>query len=156
MKNPTNNQVRFEVTEYDGQTIETKYMSRQELASLGLHSRDCCLANCIGVEGYKDREGRWHDFDDQQKGIGHDVCRKILENIQFNPGIALDKDMLVSLTGHPQLTRKGILPPRIHALRKAFGESKESQYFIHTSKKSPLKVMWPKERTWIWVVPVLP
>lgn len=156
METKVNNQVRFEVIRYETKDITTKSLSRTETEAIGLKSFDCCFAKCLDTEGYKDRKGQWHDFKDQNKGIGPDVGLKILQAIQLNPGIGLDKKTLAAITGLAHLTRDGILAARIHALRKAFGESKKSEHFIQTSDNGSLTLMWPKELTWIWVVPLLP
>lgn len=152
MKKPQNNPLRFEATIYDGKDTTVKSLTRKELDSIDLKSFDCTSARCVGVEGFKNAKSVWCPME-------RTLCwthLRILQAIQLNAGTGLDKMALSDLTGIHELPVIGYLPPRIWVLRQAFGETKKTQRLILTPDNGELWLMWPRDKTWIWVEIIRP
>ena len=151
MKKPIYNQVRFEVTTWKREKMTTRSLTLKQVQAINLRAFCFCYAVCLRVLGYQDSKGIWQDINSKNKGIGPN-CWQILQALQLNAGVGLDKGTLIELTGLWNLDKKGVLAQRIRALRAAFGETKETERLIITSTNSGFTVMWPKKSSWIWVI----
>lgn len=144
----------FQVTNYDGPGTEpeTRTMTRAEVVALDLESYSSCRAKCLGKHGFLcPPSGRWVNYGDNGKGIG-EVCEKILEALQWNPGVYHDPKALYELTGEENLLDGVNVAARVCALRKAHHETKASEHFILTSEGG---VAWNIALKWISVERVL-
>ena len=82
----------------------------------------------------------------------HFYGEEILRAVMRHPGLQLDKVVLSEITSLDNLVDEGILPARIHYLRRRFGEKKHNARFIKTFAHSKtMTVMWPRELTWVIV-----
>ena len=147
--------IRFEVSMYDRSDSSIQSMDRAQVMAMELKSYDCCRAKGLGVGGFRDPDsGDWVSFGEgASKGVIGPKAGKILEAIQLNPGVYLDPKTLFDLTGEESLLDGANLASRIHLLRKAFGETKETEHFILTSDGG---VAWPQELTWVFVEIFIP
>jgi hypothetical protein len=148
----TAKKVRFDVTTYKKE-LTVKSLSLEHVTSIDLKSFHFCYAPCFNTLGYKNTKGNWVDISSLEKGIGP-VAWPILQAIQLNAGIRLNKKILIELTGFSNLNNDGVLVQRIKALRTVFGEDKTTERLIITSKNGEFTAMWPKQATWIWIMPI--
>ena len=146
-----NNEFKFKKFTYLGEKIKETIVSRTELEDQDYERVDFIYAPCIGVEKFKDRHRNWQEFRKRKRALEIPAL-EILKATQFNPGIKMDRKMLITKTGMKNPIMNGPLPRYIFILRLALIESKEEEYFIHT-QKSPLTVEWDKDRTWIRIEP---
>jgi hypothetical protein len=144
--------MKLEVTTRRRQLV-TKSLTPEQVEPIDLKSFHFCYATCLDTISYKDADGIWIDIGSQAKGIGP-VGWLILQAIQLNAGIGLNKKTLIELTGLYNLKNKGVLTQRIKALRAVFGEDKTTERLIVTSNNGEFTVMWPKWASWIWVIPI--
>jgi hypothetical protein len=144
--------MKLEVTTHRRQVV-TKSLTPEKVEAIDLESFHFCYAPCLGTIGYQDVDRNWHDIKSQKKGIGP-VGWKILQAIQLNAGIGLNKKTLIELTGLHNLKNKGVLTQRIKALRAVLGENKTTERLIITSSNGEFTMMWPKCASWIWVIPI--
>jgi hypothetical protein len=145
-------QARLLFETYDGSKKDRRILSLDEARGFPFRDVDCCLARCLGVEGYKDRHGKWRSLANG-KALG---CHgeEILKAVMRHPGLQLDKVMLSQITSLDNLVDEGILPARVYYLRGLFGETKSSERVIRTfSHNKTMTVMWPRELTWVIVEP---
>jgi hypothetical protein len=149
MKNSIYPIANIEVEVFDGTSKSRRVLSPEEGIAFPFKDYDCCLARCLGIEGFRDKKGRWQSLDCDGKALG---CNgeEILKAIMRHPGLQLDKVVLSQITSLDNLVDEGILPARIHYLRVLFGENKKSSRFIKTFSHSKIMtVMWPRELTWV-------
>ena len=145
-------QARLLFETYDGSKKDRTILSMDEALRFPFRDVDCCLARCLGIEGYRSKQGKWRSLADG-KALG---CHgeEILKAAMRHPGLQLDKVVLSEITSLDNLVDEGILPARIYYLRRLFGESKGSERFIRTfSHNKTMTVMWPRELTWVIVEP---
>jgi len=141
----------FEI--YDGNSKTERILTLDEATAFPFREYDCCLARCLGKEEYKDKKSHWHSLAMNGKALG---CHgeEILKATMRHPGLQLDKVVLSEITSIDNLVDEGILPARIHYLRRLFGENKKNSRFIKTFAHSrTMTVMWPKELSWVIVEP---
>lgn len=141
---------RFQVTIYDGTDTNTEILSLAQVRALDLKNFDCCRAKALGVYGFRNpQNGEWVQFGKgMSRGVIGPTCGLILEALQWNQGLFLNASMLVDLTGKEHLYDGANVAARVHSLRKAFGETKDTEHFILTLDGG---VAWPKELTWVSV-----
>ena len=144
--------MKLEVTTRIRQVL-TKTRTPQQVEAIDLRSFRFCYAPCLNTIGFTDAEGNWHDVSSCDRGIGP-VGWRILQAVQLNAGVGVNKNTLIELTGLSNLKNRGVLTQRIKALRTAFGEDKSTERLIVTSNMGEFTVMWPKSATWIWVTPI--
>jgi len=145
--------LKFELTTWKREKMTTKSLTLKQVQAINLQAFCFCYAICLGVLGYRDSKGNWHDINSQDRGLGP-IAWTILQALQWNAGVGLDKKTMIELTGLSNLGKKGVLAQRIRALRVMFAETKETERLLVTSTNGGFTVTWPKEASWIWVVPV--
>ena len=137
---------------YDGSKKDRRIISPDEARQFPFKDYDCCLARCLGIEGYKDRRGKWRSLANG-KALGL-IGEEIVKAAMRHSGLQLDKVVLSEITSIDNLVDEGILPARIYYLRRLFGETKRSERLIKTSSHNKtMTVMWPREFTWVIVEP---
>lgn len=155
LKRARNADIRFQVTVYGASDIDTQIMDREQVMAVDLKSYDCCRAKGLGIYGFRDPgSGEWISFGQgKSQGVIGPTAGKILEAIQWNPGVYLNPTELFDLTGEESLMDGANFASRVHSLRKAFGETKETEHFILTLDG---RVAWPRELTWVSVETFIP
>ena len=139
---PQNFVTRFRVETYDGTRIERKVVEREEANAIDLMTYDSVLVDCLGKSGYRDpATGRWVDFIENHRRIEGKLL-KVLEVIQNRPGVRLGGMTLAELTGEEDINPSDTL-----RLRRAFGETKQTEHYILTDRG----IAWRKDATWIRV-----
>jgi hypothetical protein len=145
-------QARLLFETYDGSKKDRRILSLDEARQFPIRDCDCCLARCLGIEGYKDKRGNWRSLANG-KALG---CHgeEILKAMMRHAGLQLGKVMLSEITSLDNLVDDGILPARVYYLRRLFGETKSSERVVRTfSHNKTMTVMWPRELTWVIVEP---
>jgi len=155
MKRQINVQKRYQMTRYDGREMTTKTVTAKDLKALKVQSFDHYISPPSGVLGFRNSSGQWVEHKKRWPGLGP-VGLDILRALQLNPGDFLTPPELAELTGHQSLRRNEALAARVHAIRDAHEDKIER--FVETRTSGGYAIMWPKDRTWLWIdrLPALP
>ena len=90
---------RYEFITYDGQTITSRTITRQQVGAISPQSVDYFLSPAFGIWGFRTKTGEWIEHcDGDWQGIG-DTCIKIIQALQLNPGEFLTPVEIADLTG---------------------------------------------------------
>jgi len=147
---------RYEVTIYDGQTVTTKTMTREQVMAINPQSVDYFFSTAFGIWGFRTDENEWieHSAADWP-GLG-DVCIKIIQAIQFNPGDFLTPQEIADLTSCFTLRNNNALSARYMAIREAHKEGFRKPHFFLSRRASGYGISWNPECTWMWIERIAP
>jgi hypothetical protein len=120
MKPSKNTRQRYEVTIYDGKDIAMKTMTREQVMAINPQSADYFLSIAFGVLAFRTAGDEWIQFDNSDwPGLG-DVCIRIIQALQLNPGEFLTPDEIAELTGCHTLRNNNALSARLKARKATF------------------------------------
>ena len=130
----TNTIARFLVDSYDGNgsDIDSKIISLKEAHALNLESYACCRAICLGKFGFKNpATGECIEYGtlSEDKKHGNKISAiglKILEVIQWFPGLHHTPKILAEGTGEQCLLDPSKVNTEVHKLRTAHYEDKDT------------------------------
>ena len=147
---------RYEVTNYDAQTITTKNMTREQVMAINPQSVDYFLSITFGIWGFRTDQGEWieHTAGDWP-GLG-DVCIRIIQAIQLNPREFLKPSQIADLTGCFTLRENNVLSARLLAIRRIHKETAEKSHFFKSRRPGGYAIAWNPEKTWLWIERILP
>ena len=147
---------RYEVLAYDGQTITSKTMTHEQVMAINPQSADHFLSSVFGIWAFRTAEDEWveHHGGDWP-GFG-DVCIRIVQAIQLNPGEFIDPVLVAELTGRSTLRENNVLSARLMAIRRAHRESHKKPHFFLSRKAGGFGVSWNPQKTWMWIERIPP
>jgi hypothetical protein len=147
---------RYEVTIYDGQTITTKTMTREQVMAINPQSVHYFMSIVFGILGFRTEEDEWIQFNDSDwPGLG-DVCIKIIQALQINPGEFLTPTEIAELTGYWSLRNGNALSARLKAIREAHKESSKKRHFFLSRKSGGYRVAWSPNYSWMQIERIPP
>lgn len=155
--NPNKNlKPRYEVTIYDGQTITTKTMTHDQVMEINPQSTDHFLSSVFGIWAFRTADDEWIEYRGGDWPQFGDVCIRIVQAIQLNPGEFIDPVLIAELTGRSTLRENNVLSARLMVIRKAHKESFNKPHFFLSRKTGGFGVSWNQERTWCSVERIPP
>ena len=147
---------RYEVTNYDAQTITTKNMTREQVMAINPQSVDYFLSITFGIWGFRTDQDEWIEHSaGNWPGLG-DVCIRIIQAIQLNPREFLKPSQIADLTGCFTLRENNVLAARLLAIRRIHKESAEKPHFFKSRRPGGYALAWNPEKTWLWIERILP
>lgn len=147
---------RYEFITYDGQTIDTKVMTRQQVGAINHQSFDYFLSAAFGIWGFRTKSGEWIErCDGDWQGIG-DTCLKIIQALQLNPGEFLSPKEVAELAGYSSLRNGNTLSARLMAIREAHKETYKNHNFFRSRRAGGYGISWNSKKTWAWVERIRP
>ena len=149
-------QTRYEVTIYDGQTIVTRTMTREQVMEINPQSFDYFLSAAFGIWAFRTADGDWIEHRGADwPGLG-DVCIKIIRAIQITRGEFQTPDDVVDLTGYHTLRNGNALSARLKAIREAHKDSFKSPHFFLSRRAGGFAIAWHHDKSWCWVERIRP
>lgn len=147
---------RYEVTIYDGQTVTTKTMTREQVMAINPQSVDYFFSTAFGIWGFRTADDEWveHNAADWP-GLG-DTCIRIIQAIQLNPGEFLTPQEIADLTGCFTLRDNNALSARFMAIRQVHKESFKKPHFFQSRRAGGYGISWNSEKTWMWIERIAP
>ena len=146
----------YEVTTYDGHDKTTQNMTRQQVAAIDSQSVDYYFSTAFGIWGFKTAQDKWIEHRKSDwAGMG-DVCIKIVQAIQWNPGEFLSPKVIAELTGRSTLGNKNALSARLMSLRTIHKESYKEPTFFLSRKSGGFAIAWNSKKTWMWIERIPP
>jgi len=147
----TKNNSRYEVLIYDGQTITSKTMTREQVMAVNHQSVDYFFSTAFGIWGFRTHEDEWieHSAADWP-GLG-DTCIRISQTIQLNPGEFLTPQEIADLTGCFTLRSRNALSARFMKIREVHKESFKKPHFFLSRRARGYAVAWKPEYSWMWI-----
>jgi hypothetical protein len=150
------NKPRYEVMIYDGQTITTKTMTREQVMELNPQAVDYFLSMAFGILGFRTNEDEWIQFNNADwSGLG-DVCIKIIQAILLNPGEFLKPQEIADLTDCFTLRNPNALSARLMAIRKVHKESYRKPRFFLSRKTGGFAIAFNPQCSWMWIERIPP
>jgi hypothetical protein len=152
-KNP---KPRYEVLACDGQAITSKTVTHEQVMAISHQSADYFLSSVFGIWAFRTAEDEWieHHGGDWP-GFG-DVCIRIVQALQLNPGEFLDPVLVAELTGRPKLRENNTLSARLMAIRKAHKESYKKPHLFLSRKAGGFAISWNPKCSWMWIERIPP
>ena len=150
--NPNKNiKSRYDVLAYDGQTINAKTMTREQVMAINPQSVDYFLSIAFGIWGFRTDDDEWveHSAADWT-GLG-DTCIRIIQAIQLNPGEFLTPQEIADLTGCFTLRNPNALSARLMAIREAHRESFKKSHFPQSRRARGYAIAWNPKYSWMWI-----
>lgn len=141
---------RYEMTYYDSQGMETKYLSGAEIKDIDPQGFDFFMSQSQAIWGYRNIEGQWIEHHIHWPGLGNS-CIKIMHAAQLNPWVFLPPREIADLTGINSLAENNNLSARWLAIRKAHGESFLRPHFWLSRRAGGMAVAWNPNCTWLWL-----
>jgi hypothetical protein len=142
---------RYEVTHYDGKTFNARTVTNEELTEIDQQSVDYFQSSAFGIRAFRTADGQWVEHRDGDcPGLG-DVCIRIIQALQLNPGEFLTPEVIAELTGRPSLRENNVLSARLMAIRRAHQESNKKPHFFLSRRAGGFAVAWNPQCTWMWV-----
>ena len=147
---------RYEFIAYDGQTINNRTMTRQQVGAINPQSFDYFLSTAFGIWGFRTKSGEWIEYcNGDWQGIGT-TCIKIIQALQINPGEFLSPAEIVGLTGYHSLRNSNTLSARLMAIREAHKETHKNRNFFRSRRAGGYGIAWNSKKTWAWVERIRP
>jgi len=147
-----NMKMRYEITTYrgEGDEIEVRSITAEERRELDLTHYDHLLDSSRGEYAYRNAAGEWVSRPLDGSGLGK-ITLDVIKAMQCNPGEYLGPKDLAELTGNDALYGSDAVAARIKVIRQAHQEKPGAPRFFFTRKNGGYGLMWPIERSWIWI-----
>jgi hypothetical protein len=147
---------RYDFLAYDGQSITNKTMTREQVMAINPQSVDYFLSTAFGIWGFRTDQDEWveHNAGDWP-GLG-DVCIRIIQAIQLNPGEFLTPKEIADLTGCFTLRENNVLSARLMAIRQIHKETAQKPHFFQSRRPGGYAIAWNPEKTWMWIERIAP
>jgi len=147
---------RYEVLAYDGQTITSKTVTHEQVTVINHQSADYFLSPVFGIWAFRTKDDEWIEHRGADwPGLG-DVCIRIVQAVQLNPGEFLTPTEIAELTGRPTLRENNALSARLMAIRRAHKESYEKPHFFLSRKAGGFAIAWNPQCAWMWIERIPP
>lgn len=154
---PTKNaSARYDVLAYDGQTINSNTVTHEQVMAINHQSADYFLSSVFGIWAFRTAEDEWIEHRGGDWPEFGEVCIRVVQAIQLNPGEFLTPVEIAELTGRSKLRENNNLSARLMAIRKAHRECHKKPHFFLSRKAGGFGVSWNPERTWMWVERIPP
>lgn len=145
------NNVRYEVTYYDGQDISTQVLSRRKAVQLDPRGFDYFLSVSMGLWFFRTAEGEWVEHHDGiWPGFGN-TCIKIVRATQLNTPEFVTPEDIAAVTGYNTLRNNNALSARWKAIRVAHQEDFRQPNFFLSRRSGGFGVAWNPNKTFCWV-----
>lgn len=151
-----NTNPRYEILFYNGQTTDMSTVSREEAMSINPQSVDHFQSPAFGIFAYRTAEGEWFEYRKGNcPGLG-DVCLRIIQALQLNPGEFLKPSEIAELTGRSSLRENNVLSARLMKIREAHQESHKKPHFFLSRRARGFSLAWAPQRSWMSVQRISP
>ena len=151
MKSGQLKQSRYEVMHYDGKTIDTRTVTNEQVMEINPRSVDHFRSSTFGIHAHGTTEGVWIEHRDGNcPGLG-DVCLRIIQALQLNPGEFLTPTEIAELTGRDSLRENNVLSARLLAIRRVHKESSIKPHFFLSRRAGGFAVAWNPQYSWMWI-----
>ena len=148
--NTTNNS-RYEKIHYDGKAITTKTITYEQAKAIIPQSADYFQSSAFGILAFRTLDDEWIEHRQGiSPGLG-DVCLRIIQALQLNPGEFLTPPEIAELTGRDSLRENNVLSARLMAIRKAHKECHSKPHFFLSRRPGGFAVAWNPRCSWIWL-----
>jgi hypothetical protein len=155
--NPNKNlKSRYEILTYDGQSFSSTTMTRDQVMEINYQSFDYVLSSVLGIWAFRTADDEWIEHRGGDWPEFGDVCIRIVQAVQLNPGDFLKPVEVAELTGRDKLRENNNLSARLMAIRKAHRENHKQSHFFLSRKTGGFGIAWNKERTWMWIEKIPP
>jgi len=145
------NKSRYEKRHFDGKTTNTKTITYEQVMEINPQSVNHFQSSAFGIHAYRTAEGVWIEHRDGNcPGLG-DVCLRIIQTLQLNPGEFLTPREIAELTGRDSLRENNVLSARLLAIRKAHKESNTKPHFFLSRRAGGFAVAWNPQYSWMWI-----
>ncbi len=151
MKPNNNIKPRYEALIYDGQTTTSRTLTREQVMAIDRQSVDYFLSSAFGIWAFRTTDGEWIEHCGGDWPRFGEVCIRVVQAIQLNPGEFLTPVEVADLTGRPKLRDNNALSARLMAIRRAHKESYEKPHFFLTRKAGGFAIAWNHQCSWMWV-----
>jgi len=152
----TNVKPRYDVLVSDGQTITAKTMTREQVMAINPQSVHYFMSIVFGILGFRTEGDEWIQFNNSDwPGLG-DVCIKIIQALQLNPGEFLTPAEISELTGYWSLRNGNALSARLKAIREAHKESFQKPHFFLSRRSKGYAIAWNPKCSWMWIERIPP
>ncbi|MFC1782620.1 hypothetical protein ACFL02_03425 [Planctomycetota bacterium] len=142
---------RYEVLNYDGQTTTSKTITREQVMAINPQSVDYFFSTAFGVWNFRTSKDEWVEHNSAAwPGLG-EVCIRIIQAIQLNPGEFLSPPDIAELTGFQSLYNPNALSARLMAIRKAHKESFKNPHFFLSRRAGGYAIAWNPVCSWMWI-----